>query len=136
MGFCPFAAIVAANIDGRVHNVRYRQNQFHTLHSTILHHLEELREAIRRDSGYTLEEVQAEVCLALREIRSHYSSLDTVQAMQKEYQVANGHDNVDNRHGVGIVYIVPTPHTLFYSIMTALCAALAAGNCIILEVCI
>lgn len=129
-----FPKIVAASIDGRVHNVRYRQDQFHRLQSAILRNLSEIKHAISQDFSRTVEEVQAEICLALKDFRTHYSSLDTARAVQNEYLVGNGRDNIDRRRGAGIVYIVPTRHTLFYSVIAALSAALVAGNCIILEV--
>lgn len=129
-----FPKIVAASIDGRVHNVRYRQDQFHRLQSAILRDLEEIKHSISQEFSRSAQEVQAEICLALKDVRTHYSSLDAARAVQNEYLVANGHDNIDRRRGAGIVYILPTRHTLFYSVIAALSAALAAGNCIILEV--
>ncbi|KAE8366626.1 Aldehyde/histidinol dehydrogenase [Aspergillus caelatus] len=128
-----FSTIIAGNIDGRTDNVRYRQRQFHRLQSSILQHLTELKEAISQDSGHSVDEVQTEVCLALKEIRSHYSSLSLEKSVQVEYRVARGEDNLDRKKGAGIVYIIPTTHTIFYSVIAALSAALAAGNCIILE---
>lgn len=65
---------------------------------------------------------------------AHYLSLDITQALYGEYLVANGRDNIGRRSAVGTVYIVPTRHTLFYSVISALSAALAAGSCFILEV--
>nr|AAT65709.1 putative dehydrogenase [Aspergillus flavus] len=129
-----FSAIIAGNIDGRTDNVRYRQRQFHRLQASILQHLTELKEAISQDSGHSEEEVQTEVCLSLKEIRSHYSSLNFEKSVQVEYRVARGEDNVDRKKGAGIVYIIPSTHTIFYSVIAALSAALAAGNCIIVEV--
>ncbi|PIG80018.1 aldehyde dehydrogenase PutA [Aspergillus arachidicola] len=128
-----FSAIIAGNIDGRTDNVRYRQRQFHRLQASILQHLTELKEAISQDLGHSEEEVQTEVCLSLKEIRSHYSSLNFEKSVQVEYRVARGEDNVDRKKGAGIVYIIPSTHTIFYSVIAALSAALAAGNCIIVE---
>ncbi|KAB8221949.1 Aldehyde/histidinol dehydrogenase [Aspergillus novoparasiticus] len=128
-----FSAIIAGNIDGRTDNVRYRQRQFHRLQASILQHLTELKEAISQDSGHSEEEVQTEVYLALKEIRSHYASLNFEKSVQVEYRVARGEDNVDRKKGAGIVYIIPSTHTIFYSVIAALSAALAAGNCIIVE---
>ncbi|KAE8375696.1 Aldehyde/histidinol dehydrogenase [Aspergillus bertholletiae] len=128
-----FAAVIAGNIDGRTDNVRYRQRQFHRLQSSILRHLTELKEAISQDSGHSVEEVQTEVCLALKETRSHYSSLSLEKSVKVEYRVARGQDNLDRKKGAGIVYIIPTTHTIFYSVIAAVSAALAAGNCTIVE---
>jgi acyl-CoA reductase-like NAD-dependent aldehyde dehydrogenase len=128
------ARIVAANIDGRTQNTRYRQTQFHRLQSVLVEHVAEIQDAIRADSGHPQQEIRAEVVLALQELRTHYTSLSLKKDLEAEYRIANGKDNADNVQGAGIVYIVPSTHTLFFSVISALTAALAAGNCIVLEV--
>lgn len=128
------ARILAANIDGRTQNTRYRQAQFHRLQATLVEHIAEIQDAIRADSGHTQQEIRAEVVLALQELRTHYTSLSLKKDLEVEYRIANGKDNTENVQGAGIVYIVPSTHTLFFSVISALTAALAAGNCIVLEV--
>lgn len=128
------ARIVAANIDGRTQNTRYRQAQFHRLQAALVENIAEVQDAIRTDSGHTQQEIRAEVVLALQELRTHYTSLSLQKDLEVEYRIANGKDNAENVQGAGIVYIVPTSHTLFFSVISALTAALAAGNCIVLEV--
>ncbi|PLB46156.1 ALDH-like protein [Aspergillus steynii IBT 23096] len=132
----PFPRLLAASIDGRCHNTRYRQSQLQCLQSALVHHVEELKKSIQSDSGHSAGEVSAEICLALQELRTHYLSLDLQRDLEAEYRVANGRDNLDGKRGVGIVYIAPCTHTLFFSVVSALSAAVAAGNCVILEVCI
>jgi acyl-CoA reductase-like NAD-dependent aldehyde dehydrogenase len=127
--------ILAANIDGRTQNARYRQSQFQKLQSNLVKHIASIQDAISSDSGHTRAEVRAEAVLALQEIRTHYTSLSLEKDLEAEYRIARGKDNVDGVRGHGIVYIIPNAHTLFYSIISALSAALAAGNCIVLEVC-
>ncbi|KAL4876677.1 Aldehyde/histidinol dehydrogenase [Aspergillus karnatakaensis] len=129
----PFARLFAAEIDGRAQTIRYRQGQFHRLQSSLVQHIDKIKNAIQTDSGHAVEEVQAEICLALKEIRTHYLSLNLDEDLEKEYRVANGKDNVDAARGIGIVYIIPSTHTMFFSVISALSAAMAAGNCIILE---
>lgn len=126
--------IIAASIDGRTQNTRYRQTQFHSLQNTLLKHTTELQNAIRTDSGHNSQEVKAEVILALQEIRAHYGTLDLKKDLEAEYSIANGKDNLDASIGYGIVYIAPCTHTLFFSVISALAAALAAGTCVVLEV--
>ncbi|KAJ5536251.1 aldehyde dehydrogenase PutA [Penicillium frequentans] len=128
-----FPRILAAEIDGRMHSIRYRQTQFHRLQSALVQHIEEIKYAILEESGHSLEEVSAEICLALDEIRNHYTSLDLDKDLQEEYSIAYGKDRRGGRRGAGIVYIIPIDHTLFYSVISVLAAALAAGNCFILE---
>ncbi|KAJ5372047.1 aldehyde dehydrogenase PutA [Penicillium concentricum] len=128
------AQIVAGSIDGRTGNIRYRQKEFHRLQNSILENLNEFKQAITDDSGNTPEEVQMEVTLALKEIHTHYASLDVARNLEVEYRIANGKDNRDQKRGAGIVYVIPSQHTLFYSVIAALSAALAAGNSFVVEI--
>ncbi|KAJ6094584.1 hypothetical protein N7467_002097 [Penicillium canescens] len=125
--------ILAANIDGRTQNARYRQSQFQKLQSNLVKHIASIQDAISSDSGHTRAEVHAEVVLALQDIRTHYSSVSLEKDLEAEYRIARGIDNADGMRGNGIVYIISNAHTLFYSIISALSAALAAGNCVVLE---
>ncbi|KAL2847327.1 Aldehyde/histidinol dehydrogenase [Aspergillus pseudodeflectus] len=129
----PFARLVAAEIDGRAHNIRYRQSQFHRLQSALVQHIDQIRNALQTDSSNAPEEIQAEICLALKEIRTHYLSLNMQEDLENEYRVTRGKDNQDATRGSGIVYIIPATHTMFFSVVSALSAAIAAGNCVILE---
>lgn len=129
-----FSRILAGNIDGRTQNIRYRQTQFCRLQTILTQHVSEIQDAIRTDSGHTRQEVRAEVVFALQEIRTHYLSLSLEKDLEKEYRIANGKDSHDASRGTGIVYIVPCTHTLFFSVISALSAALAAGNCVVVEV--
>ncbi|KAJ6013005.1 hypothetical protein N7522_003360 [Penicillium canescens] len=125
--------ILAANVDGRTQNARYRQSQFQKLQSNLVKHIASIQDAISSDSGHTRAEVRAEVVLALQDIRTHYSSVSLEKDLEAEYRIARGIDNADGMRGNGIVYIIPNMHTLFYSVISALSAALAAGNCVVLE---
>ncbi|KAL3471862.1 aldehyde dehydrogenase PutA [Aspergillus californicus] len=129
----PFARLIAAEIDGRAQNIRYRQTQFHRLQSVLVQHIDKIKSAIRTDSGNATEEVQAEICYALKELRTHYLSLNLEEDLEREYRVANGKDNEDATRGTGIVYVIPGTHTMFFSAISALTAAVAAGNCVIIE---
>lgn len=126
--------IQAANVDGRTQNTRYRQSQFQRLQSALVDNIAEIQDAIRADSGHGQQEIRAEVVLALQELRSHYATLDLSKDLEVEYRVTHGKDNLSGARGAGIVYIIPCVHTLFFSVISALTAALAAGNCIVLEV--
>lgn len=132
----PFSRVVAGAIDGRAQNIRYRQSQFHRLHSILIRHVDEIQDAIFADSSHTSEEVRAEISLAMADIRAHYESLDLNAELEAEYRIAHGKNNIDGKRGAGIVYIVPTSHTMFYSVVGAVSAAIGAGNCVIVEVCV
>lgn len=126
--------LITANIDGRTQNTRYRQSQLHRMQSVLGKHAVEIQDAIHTDTGHTVQEVRAEVILALLELRTHYGTLDVEKDLETEYLIAQGKDSLNAPTGVGIVYIVPCSHTLFFSAISGLAAALAAGNCVVLEV--
>ncbi|KAL4803139.1 Aldehyde/histidinol dehydrogenase [Aspergillus unguis] len=129
----PFPRLAAAAIDGRTQNARYKQAQFHALQTALIAHIPEIKSALQTDSTLSSQEITAEICLALKELRAHYLSLSLEDDLQREYRIAEGKDNPDNARGVGMVYIVPGTHTMFASVVVALSAAIAGGNCIILE---
>lgn len=104
------------------------------MQSVLVEHIADIQDAIRADSDHSIQEIHAEVVLALQELRTHYLSLSLEKDLEVEYRIARGKDSPDGSRGAGIVYIVPCTHTLFFSVISALAAALAAGNCIVLEV--
>jgi acyl-CoA reductase-like NAD-dependent aldehyde dehydrogenase len=124
----------AAVTDGRTANIRYRQNEFQKLHAMLVENPDAISVAITKDTQGTSSEIEAEIFLALESLRDHYDSLDFAKELKEEYSISNGEDNGSRRVGVGIVFIRPTSHTRFYSILAPIGAALAAGNCILLEV--
>ncbi|PWY90705.1 aldehyde dehydrogenase PutA [Aspergillus heteromorphus CBS 117.55] len=128
-----FPRLLAADIDGRCQSIRYRQLQFHQFQTAVLQNIAAIKDAIATDSEHSAEEVRAEICLAMKEIRTHYASLDLETDLQEEYRVANGKNNPTGRKGVGIVYVVPGSHTLFFDLVAAWAAAVAGGNCVVFE---
>lgn len=126
--------LVASNIDGRARTPRYIQNQLQALHSSLLKNGSEIRQAIASSSNYTPAEVRIEYYLTLSVVKDQYASIDFDQMMEEEYRIANGKDTADRRVAAGIVYIVPSSHTLFYSVIVPLSVVIAAGNCVVLEV--
>lgn len=131
----PFASLRAAAIDGRTQNVFYRQTQLLKLHKRLVQEVEAITSAIVSDSGNTRAEAQIEYSLALTELRERYAELDPKQELEDEYAVAKGTDAAHLRKGAGIVLLkARTEHTLFFSVVAPLSAAIAAGNCVILQV--
>ena len=124
----------AAVVDGTPENVRYRQDQLQALHGALLEEASAIRGALAKDSLASAVEVETEFYLTVEAVRHFYDGLDFKRELEGEYRVANGKDNADRRVGLGLVVIRPTSHTRLYSIITPLAAAIAAGNCIILEV--
>lgn len=121
--------------DGRAENIRYRQNQLQSLHSSLREEAGGLCAALAKDAhSSSSAEVEAEYYLAMDAVRHFYDSLDFDEEHEKEYAVTRSKDNATRRLGAGLVVIRPTSHTRFYSIITPLAAAISAGNCVIVEV--
>lgn len=121
-------------VDGRTENGRYRQDQLHALHKALREEAAQLCAALQADSRSTPAEVEAEYYLAMQAVRHFYATIDFARDLEDEYRVARGKDNPARRVGVGLVVIRPTSHTRLYSVVSPLAAAIAAGNCLVLEV--
>lgn len=130
----PFSNIRSAAIDGRLQNPIYRKTQLKRLHDTLSQNAAEIQRAITKDTGHTVAEVKVEYWLAMRCLADAYASLDPDGLLKEEYAIASGDDAPDAREPVGIVIIEPAAHTFFYSLLCATVPAIAAGNCIIVQV--
>jgi acyl-CoA reductase-like NAD-dependent aldehyde dehydrogenase len=127
-------AVREAAIDGRMHNVIYRQLQLESLQKTLFEHSDAIEQAISNDSGHSANETAIEYLLAMNTVNAYYQSLDFKSTLNEEYRILKGEDREGRQEPVGIVYIVPTNYTLFYSVVVAVSAAIAAGNCVVIEV--
>jgi len=127
--------IRAAETDGRAQNVRYIQKLLTDLHEVITENASILQEAMRSDSySYSYPaETEVEFYLAVDCVKKLYEAIDFEHEMKQEYSVAHGIDASERRTAAGTVYIVPANHTRFYSVISPLSAAIAAGNCVIVE---
>lgn len=121
-------------VDGRAENGRYRQDQLQSLHRTLREQAGQICAALQADSRSTAPEIEAEYYLTMQAVKHFYDSVDFEQDLKDEYSVAHGKDHASRRIGVGLVVLRPTSHTRFYAIVTPLAAAIAAGNCVVLEV--
>ncbi|KAM0690168.1 hypothetical protein Q7P36_008935 [Cladosporium allicinum] len=121
----------SAAIDGRTHNIYYRQHQLEALHQALLDHSSEIKNAIAADTDHTSSEIAIEIHLALSALKTSYETLQPTKALADEYLIASGKNAPENRVPVGIAYIEPCAHTLLYSVVAPLSAAIAAGNCVI-----
>lgn len=127
-------AVREAAIDGRMHNVICRQLQLESLQRTLFGHANAIEQAISKDSGHSANEAFIEYLLAMNNLNAHYQSLDFKAALKDEYAALRNEDREERHEPFGIVYIVPTSYTLFYSVIVAVSAAIAAGNCVVIEV--
>jgi hypothetical protein len=132
----PFPRLRAAAVDGRLSNAFVRQEQLKRLHSSLIKSADSIQEAIIKDSGNTKAEAAVEFSLALACVKRQVASLNPEKELEDEYRVAKGKDAADRREAIGIVYIEPINHTFFYSVVVPLSMAIAAGNCVIVQVCL
>ncbi|TVY32179.1 Aldehyde dehydrogenase family 3 member B1 [Lachnellula subtilissima] len=123
----------SAVIDGRTENVRHRQNELLKLHSGLRGKSSSICDAISKDSGVSASDAQKEFVLAMDAVQKMYETLHFEKSLEDEYLVKEGKDHLSRKVGVGIVAIRPTKHTRLYSIASPLAAAIAAGNCVLLE---
>jgi acyl-CoA reductase-like NAD-dependent aldehyde dehydrogenase len=129
----PFSAIRAAATDGRLENVRYRQDQLQKLHTKLSSAASDFIDALK-SNGSQHGDAEQEVATALSCLVVHYESLDFEQSIKDEYRVSCGQDFANKRIPVGIVSIKPGRFTPFFSVVSPLCAAIAGGNCVIIQV--
>ena len=130
-----FADIQAAVTDGRTRNVYYRQTQLLRLHKNLVQEADNIITVIKSDTGNSRTEAIVEYSLALSVLKERNAELDPEQELRDEYSVAKGQDAARTRVGVGVVFIqAQTEHTPFFSVIAPLSAAIAAGNCVIIQV--
>jgi acyl-CoA reductase-like NAD-dependent aldehyde dehydrogenase len=91
-------------------------------------------ESITEDTQNSAAEVETEFYLTMTALKHFYESIDFAQDLKEEYLVTKGVDNTSRTVGVGLVVIRPTTYSRLYSIIVPIAAAIAAGNCILLEV--
>jgi hypothetical protein len=70
----------------------------------------------------------------LSALKQSYETLQPTKAHADEYLLASGSDAPDAKIPAGIAYIEPCTHTLFFSVIAPLSAAIAAGSCAIVLV--
>lgn len=128
------ARVHGAAIDGRLKVLRYRQRQFIALHDALLKHHDALLEAIQVDDDYSLEEAKIIYGSAIIELRNHYDALDFSTDFSQEYALAKSTSNEKRRIPIEIAYIIPDAFSPVFGILSALCAALEAGTCVVIEV--
>ncbi|CAI7634885.1 unnamed protein product [Penicillium crustosum] len=126
-------AVREAVLDGRMHNIVTRRTQLEAVQQTLLEKADAIHDAILADTSYVASEAAVEYLLTLNTLKEYHKSLNIDRALQDEYAIARGEDAANRRDPVGIVYIVPTRYTVFYSVLVAVAGAITAGNCIVIE---
>jgi hypothetical protein len=128
----PFPRLSIARIEGKARSVRYQQTQFRQLHESLTQSKDQLVRALRDDFGFSESEALLEYALALSDLRYHHGSLDLEKELAASRAIENKKKDACRSVGSGYVYIAP--QIAVFSVLSPLCAALAAGNYIIVEV--
>lgn len=124
----------AAAIDGRTSNWRFVQSQLKVLHQSLLDSREEILDVVASTPFTTEAEAEVEYYMTIATVSEHYDGINFDQAIDDEYKIARGENNVERRVGYGVVVVRPTSHTRFYSIISAVACAIATGNTFVVEV--
>lgn len=130
----PFPRLHAAAVDGRLSNVFERQSQLARLHNGLVKSANSIQDAIMEDTGNTKPEAAIEYSLTLSILKKQIASLNPEKELEAECRTAKGVDAADRREAIGIAYVEPAKHTFFYSMVVPLSVAIAAGNCVIVQV--
>lgn len=129
------AALAATARTARCHNAFFRQQQLKFLHDALRTETTSIISALRQDRAVTDEEASTEVAVALNIVKENHASINPKTELQAEYRIAKGQDAVDRTVPWGVVYIDPnTEHTPLLSVVSPLSTAIAAGNCVLLNV--
>ena len=99
-----------------------------------MQHIADLRSAIISDGSLSSDDAALECYLAVAAVRQRAIEINLDEALTDEYRIAAGKDWPYRRVPIGIVYIRPQSYTMLYSVVSALSSAIAAGNCIAIEV--
>lgn len=123
-------------VDGRLQHIRVRQRLFYSFHVALVKHHDALLEATQADDECTKAEAQAVFASALIELRNHYNLLDFEKDLDLEYSLAQGKSNESRRTPIALTYVIPNSLNLLYNVVSVLGAALEAGSCVVIEVCL
>lgn len=124
-----FRCIEISQLEGRARSTRLRQHQFHDLWTALRRSEKAIKNAIVADDGSDAWEATLEYGLTLAEVKAHYDSFSLASDLKSAYAV----ENLDATTTTSVTYIIPAHRNLFYSVLSPLSAALAAGTCVIVE---
>lgn len=130
----PTTSIASADLDGRAQSPRFIQRQLRQLHTALVENAEALKAAPVADNYATPDEACMEFFLALEAVRRRYLGVNIRTMLDDEYRISSGRDWEGRKVPSGIVVIRPHSSSLLYSTVTALSSAIAAGNCVMIEV--
>lgn len=129
------AHLLATATTRKCYNPFFRQQQLKSLHDLIRERCPDIISAIVNDTLVSEAEATSECAITLSIIQEFYHATNPEQELKNEKCVARGENSDVRRRPWGVVYIEPDlGHTPFFAVIAPLCAALVAGNCVLLKV--
>lgn len=130
-----FPRISTAYIDGAARSIRHRQQECHKLQRALVEAKSLLTNTLQDDNGYSETEALFEYGLTLLELRQTYDTINLDAENSSARAIEEGRNNPRRVNGAGVVYIIPArSKSSLYNVLSPLGAAIAAGNCVIVEV--
>ncbi|KAJ9653753.1 hypothetical protein H2198_007100 [Neophaeococcomyces mojaviensis] len=126
-------AIRSSVIDGIAVTPRYRERQLANLHKALLDSRSQLNKLLVDETLLSEDEATAQFLLTAKAIQTFHISVNPKQCLDEEYRIAQGKDHTTRRVPHGCAYIIPSQHDPLYSTVVPVAAAIAAGNCIVVE---
>ncbi|GAM86964.1 hypothetical protein ANO11243_049850 [Dothideomycetidae sp. 11243] len=126
--------VESAVIDGRARTPRYIQRQLFALHDALSRSLPDIARSIASDGAVGTAEAWAEIAKTMEVVKLEYANVNPAQCIESEYSLARGKENAQRRLPYGCAFIIPARHTPFYSIIQPVCASIATGNCVVVEI--
>jgi hypothetical protein len=128
------AQVRSTAIEGRMRDLRHRQEQLLSLHRHLRENESDITEAIRVDDGLTADEALFVFGSTLSEIRTHYDALDLKQELEVEYGIKWGRSNEFKRTAYSLAYIILDKQSLLFNALSTFAGATEAGACCIFNV--
>ena len=128
--------IRASIVDGIAVNARYRERSLVALHRALESFRSDLIDVLQDGVSTTTarSEAEAQYIMTLHAITEFHKSTDPMANLKQEYQPARSQNDSGKRIPYGYAYIQShrASHPL-YSLVVSVAAAIAAGNCVIIE---
>lgn len=128
-----FSKIQASQLDGLAQSFRYKQAALQHLYNALIVAATKIKTSIQADWLLSSSEVDFEFSQSLSELRSLYESLELQKELNSIHQVEKGVQNAERTRPLSVVYIKPSKWSLFYSVISPLSSAIAAGCCTVVE---
>lgn len=119
--------------DGTAITPRFREKQLASLHKTLLSARNEIVQAIVDELSCHVNEATAQFLLVMQAVKTFHNAVNPTTLIEEEYQIAKGKNHLSKRTPYGCAYITPSTNDVFYSVVVPVSAAIAAGNCVVLE---